>query len=223
MEAERRTRRRALMRLFGVALGMAFVATVPLLIWLGPGVTDLSVETLIERLRATGWAWAAGIGLIVSDVVAPLPATAVMAALGVIYGPLIGGLLASLGGILAGSIAYWICRLFGRGLAERLAGPEGIAAARTMFQKWGFGLIVISRWLPILPETVAFAAGLTRVPFGRFLAALACGAVPIGFLFAGLGHLGREAPLLVIVACALLPLAGWGIAIRLSRRKPPGA
>jgi uncharacterized membrane protein YdjX (TVP38/TMEM64 family) len=43
------------------------------------------------------WAWALGIALIWADLVLPIPQTAVIAALGIIYGSLIGGLLGSLG------------------------------------------------------------------------------------------------------------------------------
>ena len=58
----------------------------------------------------------------------------------------------------------------------------------------------------LLPETVAFLAGLIRMPFDRFIAALACGAIPLGFVFATAGHLGRETPIVIMIACALAPL-----------------
>jgi hypothetical protein len=43
------------------------------------------------------WAWALGIALIWADLVLPVPQTAVMAALGIICGTLLGRLLGSLG------------------------------------------------------------------------------------------------------------------------------
>lgn len=48
------------------------------------------------------WAWAVGIALVWADVVLPVPQTAVIAALGIVYGPLLGGLLGSLGLITGG-------------------------------------------------------------------------------------------------------------------------
>lgn len=101
--------------------------------------------------------------------------------------------------------------MLGPRIAERLAGADGIAEARRLFDRWGFGLISISRWLPILPETVAFLAGLIRVPFPQFVLALACGAIPLGFTFATAGHLGRDAPLLIMVLCAIAPLCLWAL------------
>mgnify|MGYP006172600101 CR=1 FL=1 len=40
-----------------------------------------------------GWAWLVGIGLIVCDLVLPVPSTAVIAGLGMMYGPWLGGLI----------------------------------------------------------------------------------------------------------------------------------
>jgi uncharacterized membrane protein YdjX (TVP38/TMEM64 family) len=51
------------------------------------------------------WAWALGIALIWADLVLPVPQTAVIAALGIIYGTLLGGLLGTLGLITGGLLA----------------------------------------------------------------------------------------------------------------------
>ena len=61
----------------------------------------------------------------------------------------------------------------------------------------------------MLPETVAFLAGLVRMPFRRFAVALACGAIPLGFAYAALGALGAEAPVLTLAVAALAPLGLW--------------
>ena len=68
-----------------------------------------------------GWAWAVGIGLIASDIALPIPSSAVMAALGIIYGPWIGGAISAGGSILAGLTGYGVCRMIGPATAEKLA------------------------------------------------------------------------------------------------------
>ena len=196
-------------RLIALVLVLAFLVAIPFAIWGDQIEQVLSIDGAIAWMKSTGWAWAAGIALIVSDVALPVPSTAVMAALGVIYGPVVGGIIAAIASILAGSLGYWLCRALGPSVAERLAGPKGLAQARALFERWGFGLIAISRWVPVLPETVAFLAGLVRVPYPRFLIALSFGAIPLGFVFATAGHLGRETPLLIIILCALIPVIGW--------------
>lgn len=210
-----------MLRLIALVLVLAFLVAIPFAIWGDQVEKILSIDGAIAWMKSTGWAWAAGIGLIVSDVALPVPSTAVMAALGVLYGPLLGGMLSAIASILAGSLGYWLCRALGPNVAKRLAGPTGLAQARALFDRWGFGLIAISRWVPVLPETVAFLAGLIRVPYPRFLFALSCGAIPLGFVFATAGHLGRDTPLLIIILCALAPVilwAGWH-AFRGSRKR----
>ena len=60
------------------------------------------------------WAWLAGIALITADLALPIPGTVVMAALGYVYGPWLGGAIGAAGSILSGLLAYGICRRVGR-------------------------------------------------------------------------------------------------------------
>lgn len=199
-----------MLRLIVVVLFLAFVVALPFAIWGAEVEQVLSVNGAVVWMRGTGWAAAAGVGLIVSDIFLPVPSTAVMAGLGVLYGPFVGGVLSAFGSILAGSLGYGLCRALGPRTAEWLAGQSGIAQARALFDRWGLPLVAVSRWVPVLPKTVAFLAGLIRMPFPRFVAALACGAVPLGFVFATAGHLGRETPLVVMAFCALAPVVLFG-------------
>ncbi len=169
-----------------------------------------------------GWAWAAALGLLAADLLLPVPATAVLAALGLIYGPLLGGLVGAAGSCLSGALAYAACRLLGRPAARRLAGEAGLARAEAFFRDKGAWAVALSRWLPILPEALACLAGLARMPAGRFLAALACGSVPLAFACAALGAAGAGDPVLALAGAALLPLALWPAARRLIRARPNG-
>lgn len=213
------TWRPPMLRLLTLFVALALLVIVPFAIW-GEGLERaLSAERTTEELRSWGaWAWAAGFALVVSDIALPIPATAVMAALGVIYGPLLGGLISALASMTAGTIGYVAFRALGRGIAERMAGAQGLARAEALFERWGGWIVAGSRWMPILPETIAGLAGLARMPFARFEAALACGALPMGLTAASIGHFGASRPLLAIALSALLPLALWPVAHRLMSR-----
>ena len=67
----------------------------------------------------------------------PVPATGVMAALGVAYGPVAGGLLGATGSFIAGAWGYLACRsLSGRSLA-RLLGPSDLErGAPAVLRRW---------------------------------------------------------------------------------------
>ena len=202
-----------MIRLFAVVLALAILVALPFALWGETVEAWLSNDGAAKWMRGYGgWAWAVGLALIAADIFLPIPATAVMAALGVIYGPLAGGVLSALGSIIAGLTGYGLCRLIGPRLADRLAGARGMAQARRLFDRWGGWLVAASRWLPVLPETVAFLAGLARMPFWRFTAALTCGAVPLGFAYAAIGAIGAEAPVLTLAVAAIAPLALWAAA-----------
>lgn len=202
-----------MIRLLVFVLALVFLVGLPFALWGEDIEAWLSIDGAAEWMRGFGgWAWAAGLALIAADIFLPIPATAIMAALGVIYGPLLGGALSVLGSIAAGLAGYGLCRLINPRLAARLAGADAMGDARRLFDRWGGWLVAASRWLPVLPETVAFLAGLVRMPFWRFSTALVCGAVPLGFAFAAIGALGAEAPVLTLAIAAIAPLGLWAAA-----------
>jgi uncharacterized membrane protein YdjX (TVP38/TMEM64 family) len=199
-----------MLRLLVLVLALMILVAVPFAIWGERIETWLSIDGATEWMRGFGgWAWAAGVGLIALDIFLPIPASAIMAALGIIYGPVLGGMLSALGSVVAGLTGYGLCRLIGPNVADRLAGAQGMAQARRLFAAWGGWLVVASRWLPVLPETVSFLAGLARMRFWRFFAALTCGSLPLGFAYAGIGSLGADAPGPTLVVAAVAPLLLW--------------
>jgi len=193
-----------------MVVGLAVLLALPFLLWGDAFEAAFSQERVVDRLDASrGWAWLAGIGLLAADIVLPMPATVVMTALGMVYGALVGGLVAAAGSFSAGAIAYALCRAFGRGIARRVAGDDELRRAEALFASAGGWAVALSRWMPLLPEVVACLAGLARMPMGRFAAALACGSLPLGFTFAFVGSLNVERPRLVLILSAALPALLW--------------
>lgn len=199
-----------------VALVLAGIL-VPWAIWGDRLESALNARALGEMLGADPWAASGlGVGLICADILLPVPATPVMSTLGLALGPWWGGLVSATGSFLAGCLAYGLARLLGRAPAAWVAG-EGMAGLEARFAEQGGWLVAISRWTPVLPEAVAALAGVARMPFGRFAAALACGSAPLGFAFAWVGHLGHESPALALALSAFLPALLWLMAGRAVR------
>ena len=206
-----------------IVLALAAAVLLPFALWGDAFERAFSLDATVLWLEDAGrWAWLAAIGVLVADVVLPLPASSVMAGLGMVYGPVGVGAVAALGSFTSGLVAYGLCRAFGQRAFAALAGAEGDAAARALFARAGGWVVAFSRWLPILPETVACLAGLTAMRFGVFAAALACGAIPLGFTFAAIGHLGVDAPVTTLVLCGVLPLGLWALARPWARRLAAG-
>ena len=149
------------------------------------------------------------------DLVLPVPATGVMAALGSAYGIWLGSLVAVAGSCLAGGLGYGLCRLLGARAAAKLCAPGELARFEGFFGRWGAWAVMMSRMLPLLPEVVACLAGLARMPARVFALALLAGTIPACVLFAAIGSLSREAPAWGIAAAVLLPLAAWPLVRRL--------
>lgn len=209
------------MRFLWVSLGLAVLLMIPFLIWDELFTSMFSGEELESRLRGVGaFAWLAGIALLVADLFLPIPGTAVMSGLGLIYGPLVGGAVSALGSFLAGMLAYGLCRGFGHGVALKLAGAADLEKGEHLFARSGGWMVALSRCLPLLPEVIACLAGLARMPVRKFTIALACGALPVGFVFAGIGTLGQERPGLAIGLSLAIPPVLWLLALQLMRRKP---
>lgn len=182
-------------------------------IWGGGLEARFSLDGSIAWLESAGpWAWAAGFGLLVSDLFLPIPGTVVMSALGFIYGPWIGGLIAASGSMTSGLAGYGIGRCCGERMARRWLGNRDYEKGRLLFGRGGGWLVALSRALPILPEVLACTAGLVRMPFRKFVVALACGSLPMGLLFAIIGAAGHQAPGWAMLFSLVLPAILWALA-----------
>jgi len=54
-----------------------------------------------------------------------------------------------------------------------------------------------------------------RMPFKRFVVALACGSLPMGFVFAAIGQIGHETPKWALGLSFGVPAVLWFIASRI--------
>jgi uncharacterized membrane protein YdjX (TVP38/TMEM64 family) len=153
------------------------------------------------------WAWALGIVLIWADVALPIPQSAVIAALGIIYGTLLGGLLGSLGLITGGLLGYLLMLTAARRFLRRFIGPESLEKMEILFERGGAWAIVLTRSLPYsVPEAMAFLAGLAGMPIRQFTAALTIGSVPAAFAFAAVGAGWADRPILAIFVSYVIPI-----------------
>jgi uncharacterized membrane protein YdjX (TVP38/TMEM64 family) len=167
------------------------------------------------------WAWAVAFLLLIGDILLPLPGTIIMAALGYIYGPFVGGMLSGLGSFLSGAAGYWLCRMIGDRAARRILGARDYARGKAMSDKVGGLVVALSRWLPVFPEVVSCMAGLTRMRPIVFHVALLCGSLPLGFVYAYIGFSGIENPAFAMILSAGVPPVIW-LTIRWIFRKKLG-
>ena len=195
-----------------LAVVLASCATIP---------TPQEANDAVLALQMYGsWAWALGIALIWADLVLPVPQTAVIAALGIIYGTLLGGLLGSLGLITSGLLGYGLMLTSARRYVQRFVGPQSLRKMESLFDQGGAWAIVLTRSLPYsVPEAMVFLAGLAGMPMRKFAAALTTGSVPTAFVFAAIGAGWADQSILALLVSYVLPILLLPIALYLMRRQ----
>ncbi|MGH3936571.1 MAG: TVP38/TMEM64 family protein, partial [Pseudonocardiaceae bacterium] len=161
-----------LLALFLLLFGVAEVLRVPVLT--NPAVT----------LGAAGVSTAVlGIGLLVADVVLPVPSSLVMITHGALFGTVLGAGLSLVGAVGATLAGYGLGRWGGRPLVGRICSEQERRRAETLVRRWGLLAVTASRPVPLLAETVAVVAGMSSLGPLRTSVAALLGALPGALLY----------------------------------------
>jgi len=189
-----------------------------LLLFLAARATQLpflAEDTAFLIQQEKGIAAAAGIGLLVIDVVAPVPSSIVMLANGMIFGVAWGTVLSMVGGGGAAAIGFWLGRR-GERAGRRWFGVETLSRANAFFHKHGMMAVMVSRPVPILAETVIIVAGISGMRAGAFFPAALLGLLPTAVIYALAGAHALDSDGGPYVFLAVLVLAGvtWWVGLR---------
>ena len=170
-----------------------------------------------SKLLAAG----VGVGLLVADVLLPVPASLVMVAHGALFGVVAGTLLSLLGSLGAAAFGFYLGRA-GSPLLGKVV-PEGERQrGDALLRDWGSLAVVVTRPVPILAEAVAILAGTSPLPWGRFLLAAAAGSLPPSLLYALTGATAADLDSFLLIFGLVLGLAGvlWWAGRRWGRGLP---
>lgn len=147
----------------------------------------------------------------------PSPKSLATAAAGLIFGLATGAVVAWSGAMVGAVLAFWLSRLLGRDVVDRLLRGR-LDKADTLLRDHGFGAILLARLVPVLPFTVInYGAGVTGVLFVSYLAGSALGMIPGTIAYAALGAVGDTDPAVTAAAVTvlvLLSVGGWWVAAR---------
>jgi undecaprenyl-diphosphatase len=96
--------------------------------------------------------------------------------------------VAVVGAILGDNLGYWIGRRFGRGFLQRhgrklFVTPERLVSAERYYHKHGGKTVFIGRFIPVVRSVGFIVAGVSQMPWKRFL-----GYDIAGALIWGVGH-----------------------------------
>jgi len=124
-----------------------------------------------------------GVGLLIADVVLPVPSSIVMVAHGALFGVLWGTILSLLGSVGAAVFGFAIGRR-GGALLERAVTPAERERASSILARWGTLAIIVTRPVPLLAETVAIMAGASSMNWRAMIVASLAGSLPPALLYA---------------------------------------
>jgi uncharacterized membrane protein YdjX (TVP38/TMEM64 family) len=155
-----------------VGAGFAVLRWTPLAGYL----TVDKVSAVLERLRE---AWWAPVVLIASYLIlCPLiPATPMLVAGGMVFGPVVGSIYNVIGTFLGGVGTYFLGRALGHDFVLHLVGNRLVKAERIIARR-GFWGLVGARFLPVPYPLVNYCMALAGIRPALFLITTAIGLIP---------------------------------------------
>ncbi|MGF1612227.1 MAG: VTT domain-containing protein [Kiloniellales bacterium] len=223
----RREFRSALFRLAAIILVLLGLAA----LWHWGPIADLAspsdLKAWSQALRTEWLATVAMLGAYVIGGLVMFPVTVLIAATGLLYGPLAGVLVAWSGSMLSAMAGYGAGVLIGRKTLRQLSGGKLERVSRQIARR-GLLSMTIIRMIPIAPFTVVnLAAGASHISFRDFVFGTAIGMAPgIAAITLFSGQLGQvlhspdtaNVAILVGLLLVIVAVATWSWRHFLRRR-----
>ena len=128
--------------------------------------------------------------LLASDVFLSVPTILIVTYAGHILGFGWGVLATTLGMLASGTIAYLLCRFSGtKMLRVLIKDKKQIDEVNRIFHRLGFGMLIIARALPMLPEATCCLSGMMKFNFVKFLLYYVFGTLPYAIVLTYLGSI----------------------------------
>lgn len=140
--------------------------------------------------------------------VAAVPGHLMMVAGGYLYGFAAAVLITHLSTVIASQVAYWLARRYGRPVVEKLAPADVVEKWTKRAEKQGVVFFMVAFLIPVFPADVMnFVAGLSGLPFRKFLAVNFIGRLPTSILFTLIGAYAFRISPGILAAAVLFSIA----------------
>ena len=135
--------------------------------------------------------WAMAISallMIFQSIAAPLPAFFITLTNANLFGWWQGCILSWASSMAGAALCFWIARILGRDVVERICTKGALASIEEFFAKYGKRCILVARLLPFISfDIVSYAAGLTAMDFWGFFLATGVGQMPACIVYSYVG------------------------------------
>ncbi len=195
-----------------LVLFVIFASTFVLIKVTGIITTD-DIKMWLEAATSADPVYAALIiaGLLFADLFIAIPTLTICILAGYFLGFGGGAMAAATGVTLAGVCGHVISRVWGRGVLSKIVkDKKSLTEMEQIFKKHGFTMILLSRAMPILPETAACLSGLTKMPPTKFMMAWVLGSYPYVLIAAYAGSVSTlENPMPAIYTAIAMTSVLW--------------
>lgn len=179
------------------------------------------VETYIQQNLSTSILAAFSIiFLLVADILIPVPASIVMMTSGILFGPLLGGIIVLTGALTGAMLNFQISRSIGREKVKQWLGHEEYAHVAAIMQRYGAVIVILTRMIPLAMESVSAIAGISTMTLRKFFVGNVIGFVPTVFFYSYTGYRYQNEPqniLLILFVGFFIPLLIWLLLVRMTR------
>lgn len=129
-----------------------------------------------------------GFLMIFQSIAAPLPAFFITLTNANLFGWWQGCILSWVSSMAGAVLCFYIARLLGRDIVEKLCTKGALLSIEKFFEKYGTKCILIARLLPFISfDVVSYAAGLTAMDFWSFFIATGIGQLPACIVYSYVG------------------------------------
>ncbi len=184
--------------------------------WMEPNFISEKLTVILSSPSGKAAVFGAIAGVLLIDLIAPVPSSIVMVVAGVLLGTWLGALASFLGAMAAAWAGYYGCRLGGAKAFDKLVGKTDVKRVESWFEDYGIAAIIISRTVPMLTEILSCLAGLTGVKASTFTVASIVGTLPICIVYAyvgkcyGLDGIKTQQGLVPMIWVTIaIPAVGW--------------
>ena len=157
------------------------------------------------------------VGLLSTDVLLPIPSSALSTLGGDVLGFWAGTIASFVGLMLGAVIGFGLARLVGRPLLHRMTGPDDLERIDRLSEHLGATVLIVTRPLPILAEAAVLFFGATGLSWRRFLVPVTLVNLVIAGAYAALGR-WVHLPLALTLSIAL-PVTATFLARRWTGRR----
>jgi uncharacterized membrane protein YdjX (TVP38/TMEM64 family) len=151
---------------------------------------DLDVEDVRQWILDLG-AWGPILlisVLAIAMVIAPIPNPPFMIAAGIAWGTFLGVVYCVIGQLIGSMIIFVLSRKFGRRFIPRLIGAQAAERVDSLALRMGPHLVFWWRMMPISFDFAAYAAGLTKMRFRKFVVLTGIGSIIPTTVVVGFGN-----------------------------------